>query len=108
MNDDTEKLTTIYQRLKPAQETVSFMQRVEGKFDSFETMSNGLNLKFELMNKDIQEIKDDMKELKATLKEFCETSDTKYASKNVERILFWAGALIGAGIIGAVLKTILK
>jgi len=109
---EKEEIRTIYQRLKPAEETREFFRDTNKKFDNIEKMSNELNTKFQLMNQDIKEIKNDLKELKGTLKEFCESCDTRYASKafesNVTKILWGAGFLIVGAVAAAIFKSILK
>lgn len=112
---DKEEIRTIYQRLKPAEETLRRLAEGDKRFNHLDKSMTDLNLKFELMQKDIQNIcekldqnAEEHKQIMNKIDEFLVGCDTKYASKTVERILLWTGAIIGAGIIGAILKTILK
>jgi hypothetical protein len=106
----------------PAKETLDRLLNHDKKFDNLENSMEDLSTKFQLMQKDISTICDKLDENKEEHKAirsdqkaiidkidmFLTGCDTKYASKSVERILFWVGAIIGAGILGAILKTILK
>ncbi len=114
-----KEFQNITQGRVPAKQTISFMQRTEEKFDNLENMTNQITIEMAIMKKDIQQINEKLDchtekfdKLNEKMDKFIvgwnENADKKYASKTVERILLWTGAIIGAGIIGAILKTILK
>ena len=74
---------------------------------------------FYKMQNDITNIKDDVAEIKETLKSFIGASEKKmeqikcdaeerFAGKWVEKILWSGGAVIGVAILGALLNQILK
>ena len=99
----------------PAPQTLEFFKDTNKKFDTMETSMNEIITSITIMKKDIQTIcekldenKEEHKMIMNKIDLFLVGCDTKYASKNMEKVLYWIGALIGAGIVGAILKTILK
>ena len=63
---------------------------------------------FITMQNDITNIKDDVAEIKETLKCFIEKSEEKFAGKWVERVLWSGGSVIGVAVLAALLQQILK
>lgn len=103
----------------PAKQTLDRFIYYDKKFDNLENMTNQVANQIGLMKKDIQQINEKLDchtgkfdKLNEKMDKFIfgweENAEKKFASKQVEKILLWAGAIIGAGIIGAILKTILK
>ena len=60
------------------------------------------------MQKDVENIKIDIGEIKVCLKEFTEMAEKRYAGKWVEKIMFFIGGVIGTGIVVAMLDVIIK
>lgn len=60
------------------------------------------------MQKDIEKIKDDVVELKDSLKTFIEKSEDHFASKWVETAIKGVIALFMTGVLAALLATIIK
>jgi len=44
----------------------------------------------------------------AKIDKFIDSADNKYASKNVEKIMWWVGGVVGAIIISAIMYLIIK
>lgn len=110
-----DEFQTTTQGRVPAEETLRRLAEGDKRFNHLDNVMNDLSTDLKLMKKDIQSIcekldenKEEHREIIGKIDSFLIGCDNKYASKSVERILFWVGALIGAGIIGAILKTILK
>lgn len=61
---------------------------------------------YALMCKDIQDIKDDISEMKTQMKEFIASADNRFASKKVENVLWAAGGVIGTALLLTALKVI--
>jgi hypothetical protein len=60
------------------------------------------------MKDDILEVKESQKKTNQKLDEILEKLDKKYASKWVEKVIIWAGAIIGTAVIGALMSLVLK
>jgi hypothetical protein len=121
MNDD-EKLQIYNQGIKegqkhsiPSPATHRFMEYIKEKITSncknIEALmkdTNHLETKYEVMCKDVSDIKDDIAEMKKTMNDFISSADSKFASKRVESVLWAAGGVIGTAIVLALLRLIFK
>lgn len=65
------------------------------------------DVKIAVMQKDISQIKEDVADLRTTLKDFVKTADERYAPKWVADALKWAIALIVGTVILAVLGLVI-
>lgn len=96
----------------PSKETLERLAKGEERFKHLDESMNNLNTDVKLMKQKQDIICEKLEKMEEKLDKFIigweENAEKKFASKIVERILLWAGAIIGAGIIGAILKTILK
>jgi hypothetical protein len=97
----------------PSPATHRFMEYIKEKIDSnckivekLMDKYNHLETKYEVMCKDVADIKEDIGELKKTLNDFINSADSRYASKKVENILWAAGGIIGTAITVALLRLI--
>lgn len=116
---EKEEVKTIYQRLKPAQETLEFMKHAEGRFDSIENMTQKVTTQIELMKKDIQSIcekldenKEEHRAIMEKIDAFLEGCDGRYATKsfqnNIEKIGWALVFLIVGALVAAFFKLVLK
>lgn len=107
-----EEFQNVTQGRVPAEETLRRLAEGDKKFNYIEKTMTDLNLKFELMNKDIQEIKEGQKRMEDAFLKFCDSCDTKYASKSFEAVvtkILWALGFLVLGAIGtAIFKLIFK
>ena len=71
-------------------------------------MEASIDTKIALMQKDIETIKTDVSELKETLQNFIEHSETRFASKWVESGMRWGIIFVMAAVLTAILTQILK
>ena len=63
---------------------------------------------FITMKEDIKYIKIDIREIKASLKEFMDNSDKKYAGKWTEKVLWGFGGVVGTALLLAILEVVVK
>jgi hypothetical protein len=107
MEEITNQFQKVTQGRIPAEETLRRLAECDKKFTSFEITMNDIQNNIKNICEQLKDNKDEHKQILAKMDEFIKGCDNKYASKKVEVILFWIGGLIGAGVIGAILKTIL-
>jgi hypothetical protein len=119
---DEEKVSIYNKGVKEGQkhavsspETQRFMEYIKDKLnanckniDKLMNDSNHLEIKYEVMCKDVADIKEDIGELKKTLNDFISSADSRFASKRVENVLWAAGGIIGTAIVLALLRLIFK
>lgn len=95
----------------------SIQNRINHQKPSSETRKqfNSLNINMAKIEKDLEYIKEGFKknkeehqELYKAMKDFIDSADNKYSGRWVEKVLIWGGAVVGTGIIGALLSLILK
>jgi len=97
-----------YRFRDPAPQTIKFMEE-QTKFNQhFELGMNDMKNSIKSIVEKLEQNTEEHKQIMDKMDKFLGGCDNKYASKNVEKILLWAGAIIGAGILGAILKTVLK
>lgn len=114
-----EEIRTIYQRLKPAQETLEKFDKVDKKFDHLENTMNNLSTDFKLMKQTIETIcekldqnAEEHKQILSKIDGFIETADKRYAEKSIEdlvkKILWGIGFIVIGAIATAVFRLIFK
>ena len=103
-----DKLENGYRYRDPAPQTIEFMEEQRKVNQHIEISMNDMKNSIHSICEKLEQNTEEHKQIMDKIDQFLSGCDSKYASKNVERILYWMGALIGAGIIGAILKTILK
>lgn len=89
----------------PAPATLEFMQKVNTKMAQLEERSEQICKKLDV---NLQQNTEDHRRIFDKMEKFIESSDKRYASKNVEKILWGTGATIGIILLGAILSLILK
>jgi hypothetical protein len=129
-----EEFQTTTQGRVPAEATLKFINRAEGKFDNIEKMGNELNTNFLLMKKDISTLcekleqhtvdqkvqfndltanqKEQFHELNTKIDGFINSADKRYAEKKIEhllaKILWIVVALVITALGTAFFKLVLK
>jgi hypothetical protein len=120
--DDDEKVSIYNKGVKEGQkhsvsapETRRFMEYIKEKIESnckttekLMDKYNHLETKYEVMCKDVADIKEDIGELKKTMTDFINSADSRFASKRVESVLWAAGGIVGTTIVIALLRLIFK
>lgn len=56
----------------------------------------------------VDALKESLDGLRADMCAFIDKADTRYASKSVEKVVYWIMAAVGVAIIGAAMELILK
>lgn len=106
-----EFLTKTFQSGK--QETSALFKQIDGRMKVIEASVTKNANEIYLMRKELQTMnavdENTMKlHVEKEQQEERKTSDTKYAIKLVERIVFWGAALVGAGFGGALINLVIK
>jgi hypothetical protein len=114
-----EEFQKVSQGRVPAPQTMEFFKDTNKKFDNMETSMNEVMTNMQLMKKDISVIcdkleqhtidqKEQFKELTLKIDGFITSADTRYAEKNMERVIYRVFWTIGWLIVGAIASAIFR